>query len=213
VRKNQPSPGEQILAPTRLTRLLCQRHNWHRGLGRLVDILGQNRRARVVAAEQVRTLARVVVAHCDRCIHARTPARFSRFCITSGGSSSPWMQQIVEEAVVRLGRPASEAARFVQLFQAHWIESLTDYVEHHDSPQLGERARVASTTHVLGLRYSLTRAPAGQVPAKLHAALVGMARERKVGGDDRRSEVRLACFQMRSAHQKKGAEKRLEPGS
>ena len=48
------------------------------------------------------------------------------------------MQQIVEEAVVKLGRPASEAARFVQLFQAHWIESLADYMAYHDSPQLGE---------------------------------------------------------------------------
>ncbi len=50
------------------------------------------------------------------------------------------MQQIVEEAVVKLGRPASEAARFVQLFQAHWIESLADYMAYHNSPQLGERA-------------------------------------------------------------------------
>jgi hypothetical protein len=122
------------------------------------------------------------------------------------------MQQIVEEAVVKLGRPASEAARFVQLFQAHWIESLGDYMAYHDSPQLGEhvRRRQSPSRRVpSGISHSL---PAGQVPVKLHAALVGMARERKVAGDDRRSEVRLACSRCDPRTQK-GRRKKERSGS
>ncbi len=47
------------------------------------------------------------------------------------------MQEIVEAAVVRLGRPPSEATRFVELFSTNWIESLEDYMAYHDAPQLG----------------------------------------------------------------------------
>ncbi len=47
------------------------------------------------------------------------------------------MQEIVEAAVVRLGRPPSEATRFVELFSSNWIESLEDYMAYHDAPQLG----------------------------------------------------------------------------
>ena len=48
------------------------------------------------------------------------------------------MERVLEQVVVSLGRPASEAARFVALFADNWIESLADYVAHHDAPQLGE---------------------------------------------------------------------------
>ncbi len=45
---------------------------------------------------------------------------------------------ILEQAVLSLGRPPKEAERFKALFAANWLESLEDYMMHHDAPQIGE---------------------------------------------------------------------------
>ncbi len=114
------------------------------------------------------------------------------------------MQEIVEAAVVRLGRPPSEATRFVELFSLNWIESLEDYMAYHHTPQLG---KFALPTGACRCRVTKTVSPAGQVPVKLHAALMAMARERNVQGDDRRDEV-SDCLSLAHFPQENGKKKR-----
>jgi hypothetical protein len=48
------------------------------------------------------------------------------------------INSILEQAVASLGRPANEAERFKALFAQNWLESLEDYMEHHDAPQIGK---------------------------------------------------------------------------
>ena len=73
------------------------------------------------------------------------------------------MDSILAEACARLGRAGSEA-QFVELFRSNWIESLADYVQYHESLS-------------------------GQVPVKLHATLMQMAKDGGIAVADAASEV------------------------
>ena len=77
------------------------------------------------------------------------------------------MEELIREECRKLGREA-DSEPFVELFRANWIETLSDYVQYHQS---------------LG----------GRVPVKLHAALMQRAQ-----GEGISQEVTRAFFPKNS---------------